>query len=379
MKIAVNARLLLKDRLDGIGWFTFETMKRITRDHPEHEFIFLFDRPFSKEFIFSGNITPREVFPPARHPFLWYLWFERAVPGVLKETMADLFFSPDGFLSLSSDIPSVAVIHDINFHHRPEDLPFWTSRYYRFFFPRFAARADRIITVSNYSKRDIISSYNIDEKKIFVAHNGANTLFTPLSEAEKTLTREQFSGGSDFFVFVGSLYPRKNIPGILKAFDQFRSSVRGDFKMLIVGEEMVLTTPIRHALRGMTHRKDVIFTGRLTPEQLRQVYGASVALVFVPFFEGFGIPVLEAMNCDTAVLASTVTSVPEVAGDAACYADPHDHTSIVEGMGKITGDNDYRDQLITAGREQRKKFSWDNTARIVWQVIEEVHNQFQGV
>jgi glycosyltransferase involved in cell wall biosynthesis len=102
------------------------------------------------------------------------------------------------------------------------------------------------------------------------------------------------------------------------------------------------------------------------------LYGASVALVFVPFFEGFGIPILEAMNCDTAVLASSTTSVPEAGGDAVCYADPHDQASIVEGMKRIAGDTDYRNHLIGAGREQRKKFSWDNTSRGVWQVIEEV-------
>jgi glycosyltransferase involved in cell wall biosynthesis len=372
MRIAVNTRLLLHDRLDGMGWFTFETMKRITRGHPEHEFIFFFDRPFSEEFIFSDNISPSILFPPARHPFLYYLWFEHAVPAALRKVKADLFFSPDGFLSLTASVPSVAVIHDINFHHRPEDLPFWTCRYYRYFFPRFARKAARIITVSNYSKQDIVTSYHISQEKISVAYNGANTLFTPLSEAEKVFTREKFSGGSDFFVFVGNLHPRKNVPGMLRAFDLFRGSVGREFKMLIVGEEMFLTAPIRQTIKGMTYLSDVIFTGRLSPEELRQVYGASVALVFVPFFEGFGIPVVEAMNCETAILASSLTSVPEAGGDAVCYADPHDTASIVEGMKKIACDDSYRNQLIMAGREQRKKFSWDHTAHHLWQVIDEV-------
>lgn len=372
MRIAVNTRLLLHDRLDGMGWFTFETMQRITREHPEHEFIFFFDRPFSDEFIFSENISPRILFPPARHPFLYYLWFEIAVPAALRKVKADIFFSPDGFLSLSTSVPSVGVIHDINFHHRPEDLPFWTCRYYRYFFPRFARKAARIITVSNYSFKDIAASYNIDPKKISVAYNGANTLFTPLSEAEKVTARKKFSGGSDFFVFVGNLHPRKNVPGLLRAFDLFRESVARDFKMLIVGEELFLTAPIRQVIREMTFRSDVIFTGRLSQDELRQVYGASVALVFVPFFEGFGIPVVEAMNCDTAILASSLTSVPEAGGDAVCYADPHDTASIMEGMKKIAGDDKYRNHLVMAGREQRKKFSWDNTARHVWQVIDEV-------
>ena len=99
MRIAVNTRLLLKDKLEGIGWFTFETLKRITKNHPEHEFIFLFDRPYDKEFIFSENIIPVVIQPPARHPFLWYLFFEWSIPAALKKYKADIFISPDGWLS----------------------------------------------------------------------------------------------------------------------------------------------------------------------------------------------------------------------------------------------------------------------------------------
>ncbi len=141
MRIAVNTRLLLKDRLDGIGWFTYETLKRITRLHPEHEFIFLFDQPFDPGFIFSENVRPVVAGPPARHPVLWYLWFERTLPRILEREKAGLFVSPDGYLSLNSRVPSVPVIHDINFLHRPGDLPWSTRYYYNRFFPRYAARA----------------------------------------------------------------------------------------------------------------------------------------------------------------------------------------------------------------------------------------------
>ncbi|MBU6205399.1 MAG: glycosyltransferase family 1 protein, partial [Bacteroidetes bacterium] len=102
MNIAVNTRFLLSNKLEGIGWFTYETLKRITRAHPEHQFHFLFDRPYHNEFIFSGNITPHILPPPARHPLLWYWWFEQSVPSVLKKIKADLFLSTDGFLSLSA-------------------------------------------------------------------------------------------------------------------------------------------------------------------------------------------------------------------------------------------------------------------------------------
>jgi hypothetical protein len=155
MKIAVNTRLLLPEKLDGIGWFTFQVLRRLAANHPEHQFLFLFDRSFDYRFVFSDNITPLVIPPVTRHPVLWYLWLEWMVPRVLRRFRADIFFSPDGLIPLSLKIPCVTVIHDINFHHRPLDLPFASRWYYRHYFPGFARKATRIATVSEYSKSDI--------------------------------------------------------------------------------------------------------------------------------------------------------------------------------------------------------------------------------
>ena len=114
MKIAVNTRLLLKDKLEGIGWFTFETLKRIVRQHPEHTFYFIFDRPYDESFVFAPNVVPMKVFPPARHPYLWYLYFEWGVTRLLKQLQPDLFLSTDGWLSLRTDVPTVRRISTIS-------------------------------------------------------------------------------------------------------------------------------------------------------------------------------------------------------------------------------------------------------------------------
>src|ERR1035437_5428435 len=112
MNIAVNTRLLLKDRLEGMGMVMFETLKRITNQHPEHHFFFIFDRDYDEEFLFADNITPIIIGPQARHPVLFYLWFEYSIPRILKDIKADLFLSPDGYLSLSTKIKSLPIIHD---------------------------------------------------------------------------------------------------------------------------------------------------------------------------------------------------------------------------------------------------------------------------
>ena len=114
MRIAVNTRLLLKDKLEGLGRFTSETLKLIVEQNLEHEFFFLFDRAFDESFVFADNVTPLVVNPPARHPVLWHIWFEISLPKVLKRINPDVFLSPDGFLSLNSNVKSLSVIHDLN-------------------------------------------------------------------------------------------------------------------------------------------------------------------------------------------------------------------------------------------------------------------------
>jgi glycosyltransferase involved in cell wall biosynthesis len=168
MRIAVNTRLLLKDKLEGIGWFSFETLKRIAQNHPEHTFYYIFDRKYDTTFITSQNIVPIVAGLPTRHPFLWFLWMEFTIPRILKKINADIFVSPDGFLSLRSKVPQVTVIHDINFHHNPHQLPYWVRKYNNYFFKRFAHKAKHLGTVSEYSKKDIAETYKIDPKKIGV-------------------------------------------------------------------------------------------------------------------------------------------------------------------------------------------------------------------
>ncbi len=370
MKIAVNTRLLIKNKLDGIGWFTFETLKRITYQHPEHEFIFLFDRKFSDEFIFSSNVKPIVLFPQARHPFLYYWWFQFSVAGILKKEKPGLFLSPDGFLPLSKWPRFLPVIHDLNFEKYPGDLPFLTSKYYRHFFPKFARTATRIATVSEFSKQDIVHRYNILPEKIDVVYNGSNEKYLPLSEPEQLKTRIRISEGKPYFVFIGTLHPRKNISRLFMAFDEFRKSKISDVKLVIIGSKMWWTSEMESAFENMKFGDEVIFTGRLEPGDLARVAASALAMVYVSTFEGFGIPILESFYCDVPVITSNVTSMPEVAGEAALLVNPFSVDSIKDSMNKIYSDKLLRDDLINKGKVQRKKFNWQSTADKLWKSIE---------
>lgn len=370
MIIAVNTRLLQKGKLEGIGWFTRETLSRITRNHPEHQFIFLFDRPYDDDFIFADNIKPLVISPPTRHPFLWFLWFEIRIPWILKKYKVDLFLSPDGYLSLNTKVRQLAVIHDINFAHRPKDLPWLTSKYYNFFFPRFAKRAKRIATVSYYSKEDIVRTYRVNPENVDVVYNGVNKLYTPTSEEEQVSTRLSYTGGKEYFLYIGSLHPRKNICGLLRAYDAFRTSIDTNIKLVITGGEMFKTGDIERTYEGMRFKDDVIFTGRLPIEELHQVLGAAIALTFVPFFEGFGIPVIEGMSAGIPVICSNTTSLPEVGGNAVLYTDPFAISQIKDAMIQIATNEELRQELIEKGQKQQRKFSWDKTADQLWGSIQ---------
>ncbi|MCY7410217.1 MAG: glycosyltransferase family 4 protein [Chitinophagales bacterium] len=365
MKIAINTRFLIKDHLEGIGWFCYESLKRITQQHPEHQFYFLFDRKFSDEFIFSKNITPVIVYPQARHPLLWYWWFEMAIPSALKKIEPDLFLSPDGYCSLRTSFKQVMVIHDLAFEHYSNYADAITLKYYRHFTPKYAAKANRIAAVSNYTKQDIIQQYGISADKIDVACNGSSELFHPISMDEKKLVKEKFANGSDYFVYAGAIQPRKNIINLFLAFDEFKNRTGSNLKLVMAGRNWGYKEAM-NICAAMKHKEDVIFHGHLTRNDLTKLIAGAMALVYVSLFEGFGIPIVEAMNCDVPVITSNVSSMPEVAGDAALLVKPDSVESIVSKMELMMSSEQLRNDLILKGRIQCQQFTWQNTADNLW-------------
>lgn len=368
MRIAVNTRFLLSSKMEGFGWYTYEICRRMVEKHPEHRFIFFFDRPYDPRFVFADNVIPVVLNPPARHPFLFYLWFEFAVPKALRKYKADVFFSPDGYLSLRTKVPQIGTIHDINFEHFPEDLPPAASRYLKRFFPKFAHRAAKILTVSNFSKTDICKTYGISPDKIRVIWNGAAASYRVLDKNECLTVRNEYVHGNEYFIFVGSLHPRKNVQRLIAAFELYKKKHPGGYDLVIVGESLWKkngTLPIPEELKKHVH-----FTGHLALENLSRLMGAASCLVYVPYFEGFGIPLVEAMKCGVPVISGKLTSLPEVAGDAAILVDPYKVDEIAGAMEKIASDPELRSELSARSLERSSLFSWDKAADETWEEIE---------
>ena len=373
MRIAVNTRLLLANKLEGIGWFAHETLSRITKAHPEHTFLFLFDRPYDPRFVYGPNVVPIVVPPPTRHPLLYRLWFGWMVPRILRKHNADLFLSPDGFLSLSvpDRTPQLSVMHDLNFEHYPADLPKAYSRYYRSFFPHFAKKAARIVTVSEFSKQDIVKHYGVAADRIDVVHNGVSAVYTPLPVEEQHGVRQQLTGGAAYFICVGSMHARKNVARLLLAFDRLAAE-RPDLRLVFVGERMFHDPRMDAAWAEVKHTDRVIFTGRLGQQELRKALGAAMAMVYVSYFEGFGIPVAEAMKCGVPVVCANATSLPEVAGEAALYCDPFNVDDIARAMRTMATDAALREHLSEQGLLRAERYTWDRTAEGLWASVERI-------
>ncbi len=362
MIIAVNVRLLIKDKLEGIGNFTNELFTRLAALRPNDTFYFIFDRIPHPDFIPSANIKAISLKPPTRHPIILIYWFQFALPRLLKKIDADLFISPDGNIPLKAPCKKIAVIHDINFHHRPQDLPKIHAQYYNYFFPRFAKEADKIITVSEFSGADIASSYGVDKEKIEVVYNGSLACFRPMNTSLIKEFRKQNSSGQAYFLYVGAIHARKNILNLLKSFDQFKRSTGSAFKLLMAGNRMFYERDIDNYLQKMFYRDDVVWLGRVSNEFLAKLYGAAFALVYVPFYEGFGMPVLEAMYADIPVITSNVSSLPEVAGNAALLADPNSIDEIAGQMEALATDNLLYERLVANGRIRRQAFNWEKSS-----------------
>ncbi len=372
MRIVVNARFLLKDHLEGVGWFTKEVLQRLTSEHPAHEFIFLFDRPYDDAFLFNERIQAVLLPPPARHPLLWLWWFEVAVPFALRKYRADIFLSFDGYCSLRSRVPTVMVTHDIAYKHLRNHTPARSRWYSDVFVPRYLRRADRIVTVSEFSKQDILSHFSIEPAKIKVACNGVRDGFQPLPADEQAAVRAQYAAGQPYFFYIGSVHPRKNVHRLIAAFDQFKKNTAAPVKLLIGGRFAWQTGAVKTAFEAAQHQQDIHFLGYISDVELTRLTGAALALTYVSLFEGFGVPILEAMHCHTPVITSNTSSMPEVAGDAALLVNPTDVADIAAAMQRLYEDEALRNELIIKGNLQKTQFSWRKATDVIWESMLEL-------
>jgi glycosyltransferase involved in cell wall biosynthesis len=369
MKIAVNARFMLRDKMEGFGHYTHEIMSRMVRDHPEDEFYFYFDRKFSRDYLYSDRVTGKTLFPPARHPFLFYLWYQFTLNSALRKIKPDVFFSPGSFLPLGLQCPSVITVHDVAHRPYPDAISAVHRKYYAYFMPRFLKESSAVITVSEFSKQEILKYYPISDEKITVIYNGIGNDYRPFSHEEQHAVRMQFTQGHRYFLFVGAIHPRKNIARLIEAYTLFRQNTDTNIKLVIAGRKSWDYTTVDQAMAASAYRSDIVFTGYVPAGMLATITGSALALCYISLYEGFGLPVAEAMACGIPVMVSENSAQAEIAGDAGFIVDPMDITQIARGMQQLTGDSSLRDKLSQAGIERSRFFSWDVAAKATYTAL----------
>lgn len=362
LQIAVNTRLLQKNNLEGIGRFTYETLRRIVLKNPDVDFIFFFDRKFHPDFIFAPNVKPIILYPQARHPFLYHIWFQYRIQKFLKQNKVDLFISPDGYIPLNTKTKTLSIIHDLAFEHVTNGVSFWEQIYYKKYFPKFAQAATRLATVSKFSKKDIMQTYQIDANKIDVVYNGVSESFLQLNNKKQP--------AKPYFIYIGSIHPRKNITLLLKAFELFKSKNPNlPHQLLLAGRLAWKSKEVINYINKMAFGKDVVFKFKLKDDELNKVINSATALVYPSVYEGFGLPIIEALNCGIPVITSKGTAMEEIAKGAATLFDPNNKEELAEKLFEHAIVNKTQADKINFGINVAKSYTWDKTADLLWQSI----------
>ncbi len=370
MKIAINTRFLLPNGLEGIGRYTQEISKRLVALCPDDEFIFLFDRKFEHRYIFGENVSGVVIHPQARHPILWYWWFEKSLPSFFKKNKVDLFISMDGYCSLKSPVPTIMVIHDLAYVHYPDQIKTAARKYYQKWVPRFCKRADKLVTISRASQADLVEQYQMEKKEIGIIPNGYNPKFSPLTPEQKLATRIQFADGEKYFCTLGAIHPRKNIEGTIHAFDKYKSISKSKDKLLIIGRMAWKNEKLKNTLDNSPNKSDIKLLGYLPDEEVRFILGSSKALLFLSFFEGFGVPLLEAMQLKIPTIYSNLSVMPEIAGDTGIPVNPKDLNEVSNAMMAL---KDFETETVQKLREEKlKAYNWDRAAQLMKRYVDAV-------
>ena len=320
---------------------------------------------FDEKFIFSSNVYAHVVAPPARHPLLWKYWFDVKVPLLLKKIKAEVFLSPDGQCSLITRVPQCIVVHDLGFLHYPDGYRKSHLQYYKRNTPKFVNKATRVVTVSNFSKKDIMQQYGLAEEKIAVVYNGVKEIFKPISFEEQDNIKQQYTTGSEFFLYAGAIHPRKNLINLLKAFSIFKRRLQSSMKLVLAGRLAWKNNAFLELLKMYKYKDDVILTGYIDETELAKLMASAYAFVYPSLFEGFGMPVIEAMQCRVPVLTSKDSSMEEISEGAALYFDPNNIEEMAQKLMRVYKDEEERKGLIEKGVVVAAKYSWERCAEVI--------------
>lgn len=368
MKIGILIRST-QGRSTGIDRYSQEIVKSMCLNNT-HEYNII-----SNEKIEIKNITENKIFPDVS-PFLktysWYL----SMPFRLKNMDVDIIHNMSQAPTFFGfDTQNILTIHDLTPFIVPEYHPLSRSLLYKALLGRTLKFADRIIAVSEQTKKDLINAMNVPEEKIKVIYEAANEQFMPMDKAYCRNSLSRYNITDPFILYVGTLEPRKNIPKLIKAFYKIKK-LGINHKLVIAGKKGWNYKEIFETIKNLKLQTDVLFTGYMPEEDLPILYNAADLFVYPSLYEGFGLPPLEAMACGTPVITSNTSSLPEVVGDAGVIVDPCNVGGLANVMYEVLINESLREDMRTKGLERARMFSWERTAKETLQAYEGLKNEY---
>jgi glycosyltransferase involved in cell wall biosynthesis len=362
MHVALNAQLLsLRQsyRGAGINAYIYNLLKNLERiDSGDRYSVFLGERRFT-----DHRLRLHYTRWPTHRPVVRILWEQLVQPIALRRAQVDLLHALAFAGPLVAPCPYVVTVYDLSFLRFPEAFRTWNRRYLTCFTTLSARHARRVIAISESTRRDVVEMLGVPADRVDVVYCGLDDIFRPLPTGDVARFRQQRALPERFILFLGTLEPRKNVQTLIRAYARWRKAEPGIPRLVIAGGKGWYYSQIFAEVERLELTGDVIFPGYVMREELPLWYGAAELFVYPSRFEGFGLPVLEAMACGTPVVTTNVASLPEVAGDAALLVSPDDEAQLMEAMRRALTDHTLRHTLRARGLAQASAFSWERTAR----------------
>jgi glycosyltransferase involved in cell wall biosynthesis len=357
MRIGIDARLVYYSRA-GIGQYIIHLTRALAHlDTPDDHFVLLQSRKDRTKIVENHQFSRVSLWTPSHHRLEQpALRFETARSGL------DLLHSPDFIPPFKRSYKSVITVHDLAFLLYPQFMTAESARYYGQV-DQAVRNTDHIIAVSKATKQDLISLLGVPSEKITVIYEGCNPAYQCIDRQKaQAFCHKTWDLDENFIFFIGTLEPRKNIPTLLRAYRLLRDQYKRQEKLVLAGSKGWLFEEVEQTIKDLNLVDDVILIGRVEDTWVNYLYNAASMLVFPSFYEGFGLPPLEAMTCGTPVIVSKIKVMPEVVGDAALMIDPHDPENLAIAMHRLLIDEDLRSELIAKGLKRAAKFSWEQAA-----------------
>jgi len=367
MIIGIDASRAMRLEKTGVEWYAYYLIQEFKKNPPEEGDKFVLYAP--EELKGDLGILPPNWQVRILSWPLKYFWTQIRLAWELLIHPPDLFFTPSYGLPLFCRVKSALTVHDLGFERFPQLYSLFQRLYYSALHRYSVKYASKIIVPSEFTKKELIELYKINPGKIKVIHLGYNQevykIIEDKAEIEKKL--DECAITKPYFLYVGRLEKKKNIKGLLEAYSLFRNKYP-EIQLVLVGQCGYGCQEFKNLLC----KEGIIHLDNLSPETLVYLYNAAEAFIFPSFYEGFGIPLLEAMACGCPVLTSNKGSLPEVAGDAALYFNPENISQITEIMKKNIEDKNFKNELKEKGAAQVKKYSWEKCAEETFKILKDV-------